>query len=65
MYCLNFGFFVDREMYCLNFGFFEPRGKIKRGDKQETMISSRGMFDDDSITVSSTWELTPVGTRYS
>ena len=27
----------------------EPRGKIKRGDKQETVISSRGMFDDDSI----------------
>ena len=34
------------------------QGKIKRGDKQETVISSRGMFDDDSITVSSTWEYT-------
>ena len=24
----------------------EPRGKIKRGDKQETVNSSRGMFDE-------------------
>ena len=58
MYCLNFGFFVARGMYCFlrsqGDALFEisvkrasrTQGKIKRGDKQETVISSRGMFDE-------------------
>ena len=50
------------------FGFHEPRGKLNIGDKQETVISSRGMSSVEvtiPITVLSTWELTSVAMRYS
>ena len=45
-----------------------PRGKLNVGDKQETVDLIEGDVECrsyDSITVSSTWELTPVSMRYS
>ena len=46
----------------------EPRGKLNVGDKQETVDLIEGDVECrsyDSITVSSTWELTLVSMRYS
>ena len=46
----------------------EPRGKLNVGDKQETVDLIEGDAECrsyDSITVSSTWELTSVSMRYS
>ena len=45
-----------------------PRGKLNVGDKQETVDLIEGNVECrsyDSITVSSTWELTSVSMRYS
>ena len=45
-----------------------PRGKLNVEDKQETVDLIEGDVECrsyDSITVSSTWELTPVSMRYS
>ena len=46
----------------------EPRGKLNVVDKQETIDLIEGGVECrsyDSITVLSTWELTPVSMRYS
>ena len=45
-----------------------PRGKLNVGDKQETVDLIEGGVECrsyDTITVSSTWELTSVSMRYS
>ena len=72
-----FGFFEPREMhrsfaargiYCsklvLN-GFTHPGGKITFEISRKRLMSSRGMFRYDSITVSCARELASVSMRYS
>ena len=70
-----FGFFEPREMlrsfaarwiYCLKFvrnGFTHPEGDKTFETSRKRILSSREIFAYDSITVSSTWELTFM--RYS
>ena len=72
-----FGFFEPREMLrsfaargicCLKLvwnGFTHPGGNKTFETSRKRLMSSRGMFAYDSITVSSSWELTSVSMRYS
>ena len=60
--------FTARGIYCLKLvgnGFTHPGGNKTFKTSRKRLMSSRGMFTYDSITVSSAWELTSVSMRYS